>query len=175
MKNILTIHEQDIVPAVQQVDKNNYDYRKREAARAIVLDNTGRVALLHVGLDEYHKLPGGGIEEGEDIQTALERELQEEIGCKAKVTGEVGEIVEFRDEGKLQQTSYCFMARQIGEKGLPDFTEKELREQFAIVWAESLESAVALVRNDMPKSYAGKFIQKRDLQFLKTAQESIEA
>jgi 8-oxo-dGTP pyrophosphatase MutT (NUDIX family) len=167
MNTILTITEQDIVPDALAIDTSNF--RVREAARAVVSDGDGKIALLHVGLYGFHKLPGGGIDEGEDIPTALERELLEEIGCKAEVTGEVGEIIEYRNKIELVQTSYCFVARQIGEKGAPDFTEKELQEQFSIVWADNIDHAIKLIDNDKPANYEGKFIQKRDLAILKAA------
>jgi 8-oxo-dGTP diphosphatase len=171
MKRILTIHEQDIVPEAPVIDTRNF--RKREAARAVVSDNAGKIALLRVGLYNYHKLPGGGIDEGEDVPTALERELLEEIGCKAEVTGEVGEIIEYRNQFELEQISYCFVATQIGEKGEPDFTEKELREQFSVVWTDNIDSAIALLEQDKPTNYEGRFIQKRDLALLKAAKEQI--
>ncbi|TXG76136.1 NUDIX domain-containing protein [Patescibacteria group bacterium] len=165
MKNVLTIHEQDIVPDAPDIDTAGF--RKREATRAVVLDNDGKIALLRVGLYDYHKLPGGGIDEGEDIPTAIERELLEEIGCKAEVTGEVGKIVEYRNQFELVQTSYCFKAAQVGEKGKPDFTEKELREQFSIVWADDIDGAISLLEQDEPTNYEGKFIKIRDLALLK--------
>ena len=131
MKNIIDIHERDFIPSSQVLDTSAYN--EREAARAVVVDASGRVALLYVGKHKYHKLPGGGVEEGEDIENALERELLEEIGCKAKVTDEIGQVIEYRDKWQLKQTSYCFLAQQVGEKGNPDFTEKELDEQFSIL------------------------------------------
>ena len=169
MKSLLTITEQDIVQDAPVVDTANY--RKREAARAVVIDDDGKVALLRVGADNYHKLPGGGIDEGENIQDALERELLEEIGCKAEVLNEVGAIIEYRDEVELFQTSYCFTAKQIGEKGEPDFTEHELNRQFSIVWAENIDDAIAILDDDEPASYEGFFIQKRDLVLLRAAKE----
>ncbi len=169
MNKILTIHEQYIVPDTPVIGTDGF--RKREAARAVVSDSAGKVALLRVGLYDYHKLPGGGIDEGEDIPTALERELLEEIGCRAEVTGEVGEIIEYRNQFELEQTSYCFTATQVGEKGEPDFTEKELREQFSIVWADDIDAAIGLLEQDEPTNYEGKFIKVRDLALLKTAKE----
>jgi 8-oxo-dGTP diphosphatase len=169
MKNLLIITEQDIEPGAPIVDTSNF--RKREAARAVVTDSAGKVALLHVGLYSYHKLPGGGIDEGEDIPTALERELLEEIGCKAEVTGEVGEIIEYRNQFELEQTSYCFTATQVGEKGKPDFTDKELREQFSIVWADNIDNAITLLEQDEPTNYEGKFIKVRDLALLRAAKD----
>jgi 8-oxo-dGTP pyrophosphatase MutT (NUDIX family) len=171
MKNLLIINEQDIVFDATIVDTASF--RKREAVRAVVTDNAGKVALLWVGLYGYHKLPGGGIDEGEDMLIALERELLEEIGCRAKVTGEVGEIVEYRNRFELKQTSYCFVAIQVGEKGEPDFTDEELREQFSVVWADNIDGAINLLEQDEPTDYEGKFIKVRDLALLRATREIV--
>jgi len=74
MKKILTIKEQDIVPDSPAVDTTAF--RKRGAARAVLQDNDAQVYLLNVSKHGYHKLPGGGIDEVEDIQQALERFIQ---------------------------------------------------------------------------------------------------
>ena len=169
MKTILTIHEQDINPDAPVVDYDKFG--TRQAARAVVYDQKGAVALLHVGLYDYHKLPGGGIDKGEDIASALTRELLEEIGCIAEVMGELGKIIEYRDQLELRQTSYCFTAKQIGKKGRPSFTAKEIRELFSIVWSDNIDSAIKLIEQDKPTNYQGHFIQKRDLAMLKAAKE----
>ncbi len=167
MKLLREIHHSEIVP--NAVNKDHTNFRERHAARAIVADDNDRVALLHVGKYNYHKLPGGGVEDNEDIEQALERELLEEIGCRAIVTGELGKIVEYRDEWNMMQISYCYLAKQIGEVGLPDFTEKELREGFTIVWVNNIADAIILLEQDTPEEYGGKFIRERDLTFLKAA------
>ncbi len=47
-------------------------------ARAMVIDGTGRIFLVkHSYVDGWH-LPGGGVETGETLRTALVRELAEE-------------------------------------------------------------------------------------------------
>lgn len=165
MKILREIQHSDIVPGAANKDPANF--RKRRAARAIVTSKNGNIALLHVGKYNYHKLPGGGVEDGEDTYRALERELLEEIGCRAQIIGEVGAIVEYRDEWNQKQTSYCYLAKQVGEAGQPDFTKKELSEGFTIIWAKNIDAAVALLEHDAPEEYGGKFIRERDLAFLK--------
>jgi 8-oxo-dGTP diphosphatase len=56
-------------------DEEVKKFKVREAARAIVYDKDGNIAILNVSKQKYHKLPGGGIEEGEDIQSALKRNV----------------------------------------------------------------------------------------------------
>jgi double-stranded uracil-DNA glycosylase len=55
----------------------------RIAARALVLDGAGRALLVQFRDDNgqtWWATPGGGIDEGEDVEAALRRELAEEIG-----------------------------------------------------------------------------------------------
>jgi double-stranded uracil-DNA glycosylase len=55
----------------------------RPAARALVLDENGRTLLVQFRDDDgqvWWATPGGGIDEGEDVEAALRRELAEEVG-----------------------------------------------------------------------------------------------
>lgn len=52
---------------------------QRNAARAIVLDGED-VLLLYTERYHDYTLPGGGIDEGEDVIAGLVRELEEETG-----------------------------------------------------------------------------------------------
>lgn len=167
MQLLDTLRESDVFPNRQDVDPSSFSHR--EAARAVVYDSHGRVVLLHVATFNYHKLPGGGIEEGEDIKRALTRELLEEIGCEVTITGKVGDVVEYRDQQKMKQTSYCFTAQQIGTPQKPTFTEKELADGMSVVWMPDIDAAISVLSSDKPTNYAGHFITKRDLNLLKTA------
>ena len=55
----------------------------RPAARALVLDRDDRILLVQFRDDAgqtWWATPGGGIDEGEDVESALRRELAEEVG-----------------------------------------------------------------------------------------------
>lgn len=170
MNTLLTITEQDFDSAKPVAD--TFRFMTREAARAVLLDDKNQVYLLNVSLHGYHKLPGGGIDEGEEVEQALERELMEEVGCKAKIIAEIGSIVEYRayEDGGLKQTSYCYLAKQIGEQLEPALEDGELAEGMFEVKARSIDAAIELLKNDQPDNLEGRFIQKRDLAFLTAAQ-----
>lgn len=149
---------------------------KREAARAVVFNKDGKVALLYSGKDGYHKLPGGGIEEGERWQDAVAREAMEEIGCSVKLRngGEIGIINEVRKKFGLEQTSYCAIADVISD----DAESVQMTEEEQSIGLEpagwfSMDEAINLVKNDSPREYTGLFIQKRDLAFLEEAKRVI--
>ena len=175
MKTLLTITEQDINPDAKEVDTSKF--RQRLAARAVLLDDLGQVYLLNVSKHGYHKLPGGGVDDGENIEQALERELMEEVGCKAEVAAELGSIVEYRtyDHDGLKQTSYCYLARQIGDQQESALEEGELDEGMFEVKATSINEAIELLSGDEPDNLEGKFIQKRDLCFLRAAKAATDS
>ncbi|PIP27617.1 MAG: ADP-ribose pyrophosphatase [Candidatus Moranbacteria bacterium CG23_combo_of_CG06-09_8_20_14_all_39_10] len=150
------------------MSESNEEIKIRKVARAVVFDSDNKIAILKVANHNYHKLPGGGVEEGEDLAKALERKAMEEIDCKILVTGEIGKIIEHRDEWSLKQESYCYLARLVGGKGQPNFTEKEINDGFEIMWV-SLDDAIEKLKKDVPDNYEGKFIKVRDLYFLEEA------
>ena len=141
--------------------------RERRASRAVVFDKDGNVALLDATLKNYHKLPGGGIEENEDFTQALKRECKEEIGCDVEVSNEIGIVEEYGSQTGFHQLSYCFMAKVVGEKGLSDLEDDEASDGFKTVWV-SLDKAIEILASETGV-YEGKFIQVRDLCILQEA------
>jgi 8-oxo-dGTP pyrophosphatase MutT (NUDIX family) len=172
MKLLATITDQDISDNAQKLAAD--DFYQRSAARAIVINDKNEVYLLSMSNHGYHKLPGGGIDKGEDIHEALYRELMEEIGCPAKVIQEIGEITELRNEMKLNQKSYCFLARQTGELGETHLEPGEVEEGAQTVVAGAIDEAISILESDKPTTYQGAFIQRRDLVFLREAKTLIQ-
>jgi 8-oxo-dGTP diphosphatase len=171
MQTLLVIHEADIDP--QMKDLNPIGFSERLAARAVVLDESGGAALLRVGNKGYHKLPGGGVEPGENMQQALMRELLEEIGCEVNVTAVIGAVIEYRDQWQMKQTSECYLAQKKGEPQSPSFTAEEISDGFEIVWMHSIDDAISIIEQDNPTDYDGRFIQCRDMALLKAAKKLV--
>lgn len=166
MKLIREITEKDIT------NKETYEeisYKIRKASRAVVFNEENKIAILNVSNDNYHKLPGGGIERDEDIITALRRELIEEVGVEVDVLDELGMIIEYRDNFKQLQISYCYLCKVVGEYQETSFTEEEKNNGFILEWV-SLNEAISILEKDNPEKYMGKFIRERDLEFLKNAE-----
>ena len=138
-------------------------WKVREAARGIVIDDDGKVAMLHVSKNNYYKLPGGGIDEGEDKETAFKRECLEEIGCHVEIVYELGNIVEWRKIFNLKQASFCYIGKVLGEKDMPNFTESELTNGFEIVWIDKNE-ALEKLKNSISSNFEGEeYIKPRDV------------
>jgi len=171
MGHLRTLSQEDIDGStVPELARANFFHR--ESVRAVFIDGVGAVALLHSTKRSYLKLPGGGIEEGEDRATALYRELLEETGCKSHIICELGRVVEYRDFVCMEQTSDCYIAQVEGQKGAPSYTEDEISEGFELVWAPNINEALRLVRGVDPlNDLQIKFMRQRELVILEAAQE----
>jgi len=165
MKLLKTINPQNALS--DEVEK----YKIREAVRAVVIDEKNDIALLQVTNEKYYKLPGGGIEKGENKVTALKRECLEEIGCNISVLDEIGIIVEYRKMFEIKQISYCYIAKVNGKKGKSQFTQKEIGEGFKQLWLP-YEKALSLISNNIAINLEGSsYIVPRDSIFLKRARQ----
>ena len=171
MELLREIYEKDI--GIKSCEEKQL-YEVRKAARAIVINHKEQMALLFVSKNNYHKLPGGGLEKQENIEEALGREILEEVGVKGEIIDEVGVIIEYRSQFKLLHISYCYLVQVINELEKPKFTEDEISNGFELKWI-GIEEALDVLKSDKPHDYVGKFIQERDLTFLSSAKKLIES
>jgi 8-oxo-dGTP pyrophosphatase MutT (NUDIX family) len=144
------------------------DFKTREASRGVIFDENNLVPILFVSTQNYHKLPGGGIEKGEDRVQALKREVKEEVGCTIEDEKEIGEIVEYRyffSDDKLKQTSYCYLGK-IVSKGGQELEQGEIDEGFELKWL-TLDQAINTLETDTPKIMRGNSFRKEIQHFSK--------
>ena len=123
-------------PDIKDIHVSSFN---RKATRAIVL-NGQNILLLYTERYHDYSLPGGGIEQGEDIISGLIRELEEETGAQ-NVTNiqEFGLYEEFRpwykpDYDIVHMESYCFLCN-IDEVLLePKFEAHEINNGMSPKW-----------------------------------------
>ena len=94
------LNKQRTIENIVKVTDTDFDIKEkiniekssiRFGARGIVLNDEGKIAIIHkVNKNEY-KLPGGGIDENEDAKIAFKRECEEEIASKVKILKILGQ------------------------------------------------------------------------------------
>lgn len=141
----------------------------RKAARTVILDESGRIAILEVKDGAYYKIPGGGIEEGESEREAAIREAVEEGACDVEIIEKVGEG-DFADPIDQSRThhSVCFLAKKIKEHKQNYFTEEERANNFKLLWV-SFDDAIKLFEQADTKDPYGLAMNSRDLNFIEKA------
>ena len=97
----------------------------RITARAIVKNQDGLYAVMYADKFKLHSLPGGGVEDGEDVLTALRREVYEETGCVCDEIQELGIVTENRASLDYTQINYYFVVTTTHTPGNNHLTEAE--------------------------------------------------
>lgn len=117
---------------------------ERRAARAVLRNSNGQVAVMHFAANGSYKLPGGGIDEGEEILDALHREIREETGYTITDVQELGITEENRYFNGMHQISYCFTAQTVEFVGT-ELTEGEAADGMELVWFDTVDDAITAI------------------------------
>lgn len=157
-----------------EMDRKDYDpdgdVFKRLSSRGIIFRD-GKVAVSYSGRYKYCKLPGGGLEEGEDSISAMMREVREETGLVVKPASirEFG-YVHMIQKGKfepvyVQDTSYYFCdAEDLMVE--PQLTESEIREECVTLFIP-VEEAVRLNEAALGNDAGCRSVIERELGVLR--------
>lgn len=152
-----------------------YTDHDRNIARAIVYDETGYFYFVRaVRDDEFGKATlietaGGGVEQGEDLITAIKRELKEELGVQVDVICKIGVVSDYYNLIHRHNINnyYLCKVKSFGEKNL---TQDEI-ESFHL-------STLKVTYDDAVREYErrantklGRLVASRELPILHRAKE----
>lgn len=150
----------------------------RQIVRAIVVDAAGQFYFVRVhredlfGLAAYIETSGGGVETGEDLYTAIRRELSEELGVEVEVLCKLGVVSDYYNVIHRHNINHYFLCRIISF-GQPHMMPDEV-EQFHL-------STVKLSYEDALAEYTacavapiGKLVAAREIPVLKKAYEWLQ-
>lgn len=149
-------------------------YHQRRIVRAVVFNEKNEIALTKLyatdkfGLRDYYELPGGGVQTGEDLETALKREMMEELGYDVEQITPIGLVQDYYNLINRENFNYFFLARTHHFVG-QHLEEKEKQLIEKIVWVP-LEEAITLYQN-MQNVLVGKLVKQRELPILKIASQ----
>lgn len=137
----------------------------RRTARAIVQRGDGLYAVMYSDKFNLYSLPGGGIEDGEDVLTALRREVFEETGCTCDVIDELGIVTENRASLDYTQINFYYVIRTHQIPGKNHLTEAELLNRTTVQW-RTYEEMVRLIHSQEFDRIQGKYLKARDVAAL---------
>lgn len=160
MRRIATLTDMDLLgtPGLSAA-------KPRLTARAVVVEPSGRIAVMYAAKFGIHTLPGGGVEEGESIEAALYREIAEETGATILSTAPLGYVEENRAHADYTQLSYYHIVRTADDTLHPHLTALEAKNGTRAMWCTPEEAwqRIATPVFDRPQ---GKFLQARDMAAL---------
>lgn len=138
----------------------------RLTARAIVKNQDGLYAVMYSDKFKLHSLPGGGVEDGEDVLTALHREIYEETGCVCDEIKELGIVAENRASLDYTQINYYYVVTTTHQPGENHLTESEQASRTVLQW-HTFDEMVRLINKQEFERVQGKYLKARDVAALK--------
>ena len=152
-------HDRNIVRAIVY-DENRMFY----FVRAVRDDEFGKATLIETS--------GGGVENGEDLITAVQRELKEELGVSVDVVCKIGIVSDYYNLIHRHNINNYFLCKikLFGQKNL---TQDEIEKFHLSTLKMSYEEAVIEYEN-RKDSKLGTLIANRELPVLHRAKEILD-
>lgn len=172
----LRLHLQDEQWPLEYVDHD------RQIVRAIVVDDRDRLHFTFYFVraernDDFGEAvlietSGGGVEEGEDLETAISRELQEELGVRVDILCKLGVVSDYYNLIHRHNINNYFLCkiRSFGQKQL---TQDEAECFHLSTLTLSYEEAVAEYQK-RAVTKIGKLIANRELPILRHAKRVLD-
>ncbi len=156
-----------------------YTDQDRKIARGIVYDEEGYFYFVRaIRDDDFGKAilietSGGGVEKGEDYQTAIKRELKEELGASVDVICKIGVVSDYYNLIHRHNINNYFLCKVLsfGEKHL---MVDEINSFHLSTLKLTYEEALKEYEN-RSNTKVGRLVANRELPILKRAKEIMDS
>ena len=146
---------------------------KRISVRGIIKTKKGLATIFRrKNGTEYYVIPGGGVDNNENLEDALKRELKEELGVEVDVICKIGEVSDYYNLIHRHNINNYFLCKvkSFGDKKL---TKEEMDDFHLSTLRLSYEEACKEYEY-RSNSKLGKLISNRELPILHRAKEILD-
>ncbi len=154
------------------------EQKDRHCARAIVVDDLEQFYFVQITRDDlfgcgtYIETAGGGIEESENAEEAVLREVKEELGIKSELLCKIGIVSDYYHALNRHNINHYYLCKvkSRGEQELLDYEKNDFNMK---VLTLSYEEAVKLYEQQTDKKL-GRLLTNRELPILKVAKQWLD-
>ena len=146
----------------------------RRIVRAIVTDGAGSLYFCRIHRDDMFgkatliETSGGGVEPGEDLETAIRRELKEELGAEVEILSKIGVVSDYYNILHRHNINHYYLCRVVSF-GETHMTEEEIDSfhmtRLKVTYAEALKEYERCAETGI-----GRLVRNREVPVLMRAQ-----
>ena len=150
----------------------------RHCARAIVVDDLRQFYFVQITRDDlfgkgtYIETAGGGLEENENTEEAVLREVKEELGIESELLCKIGIVSDYYHAVNRHNINHYYLCKMKnrGEQELLDYEKNDFQMK---VLTLGYEEAVKLYEQQTDKKL-GRLLTNRELPILKVAKQWLD-
>ncbi len=151
----------------------------RNIVRAIVYDNDGLFYFIRANRDDIFgkatmiETSGGGVEENEDLISALKRELKEELGIEVEIISKIGVVSDYYNTLHRHNISNYYLCKVIafGDNNLTDDEKNVFHiSTLKLTYEEAIEEYKRCSNTKI-----GRLVANRELPIIYKAKEMIDS
>lgn len=155
-----------------------YTDHDRQIVRAIVFDDCGYYYFVRVVRDDDFgkavliETAGGGVEDGENLISAVKRELKEELGAEVEVICKIGVVNDYYNLIHRHNINNYYLCR-VKSFGSKNMTQDEIECFHLSTLKMNYENAVREYEK-CSDTKLGRLVANRELPILKQAKKIID-
>ena len=154
------------------------EQKVRHCARAIVVDEQNRFYFVQITRDDlfgqgtYIETAGGGLEESENAEEAVLREVKEELGIESELLCKIGIVSDYYHAVNRHNMNHYYLCKMKirGEQELLDYEKNDFQMKVLML---GYEEAVKLYESQTDKKL-GRLLTNRELPILKVAKQWLD-
>lgn len=155
----------------------SYTDHDREIVRGIVFDEEKNFYFVRIYRDDSFgkatliETSGGGVEKGEDLETAMQRELKEELGAEVEILREIGIVSDYYNLIHRHNINHYFLCKALsfGKKNLMPYEIRDFRmESLKLSYEEAIKEYEKCSNTKL-----GRLIAQREVPVLEEAERML--
>ena len=133
--------------------------------RALIFNSENKLLTVQHHGSDFWALPGGKVDEGEDLKTCLKREIFEELGIKCSVEN-LAFVHEFRWSENSDVTTEFFFVVKItdNDMNISEFSGKFAEQELKKINWNTLDKELNIKPEFLKNFYAENILKKASAQ-----------
>lgn len=149
----------EISPYNKELDTKDVLLKVRKKVVGLMIQDD-KICMIFAQNQNSYSLPGGGVDAGETLEEALQREMLEETGFEIEILKELGMTIEYLYDFNVLQMTFSYLIKPVKDTLQTNLTEDEIERGAVAEWVK-IDEITEKVSNNQELHIGEKIMKKR--------------